>query len=210
MPGLLVVEKNQVSSLTKSTGSTWVRTSLSLVSHCLCIAACWSSCLSASFSFHLVASSWNWSIILSISFSTLAHILPISLLWLAICSSSFASCLCCSQSSSHFSWDFAWVTTCSCYECIPWWVCKPPSLQVLRDVAGTRSGTIFDEDSHWHNILAPHFLTRTSDEVNSGLAPHFWVDQLGKMSLRHHMEMESTQARDLIDGHPLIYREWWD
>ena len=36
----------------------------------------------------------------------LVLILPISLLWVAISSSFLLSCSCCSQSSSHLSWDF--------------------------------------------------------------------------------------------------------
>ena len=98
-PGLSVVEKNQMSSLNESDSSTWVRTFLTMVSCCSHIMASWSSCLSASFSFHLTVSSWNWSIILSVSFSTLAEIWLISLLWVAISSSSSASCSCCLQSS---------------------------------------------------------------------------------------------------------------
>ena len=142
-PGLSVVEKNQVSSVTKSAGPTWVRTFLSMVSCCSHIKAHWPSCLSASLSFYLAASSWNWSINLSISFSALAQILPISLLWAAISSSSFASCLCCLQSSSYSRWDFTQATTCGCLRAIIKSslssVCEPLSLLVLVMWLGLRT-----------------------------------------------------------------------
>ena len=70
--------------------------------------------------------------------------------------------------------------------------------------------SICDEDSDWHNLLNAHFLIRASDEVDSGLAPHFRGDQLGKEPRWHHPETENTQASEFINRHPLIHMEWWD
>ena len=68
---------------------------------------------------------------------------------------------------------------------------------------------ICDEDSHWPDLLAPHFLTGVSDEINPSLGPHFWGDQPGEESLWHPLEVEGVQTREFINGCPSIHREWW-
>ena len=137
--------------------------------------ACWSSCLSASFSFCLVVSSWNWCIISSVLFSalavissisyfTLAWLLPISLSWVAISSSSLMSCLCCSWSSSHLSLDFTQVTTYSCLRAMLkfFFHCSahPCPHKVMRDMVGTEcsseSGT--KDDRQCSPTVPPEWL----------------------------------------------------
>ena len=67
-----------------------------------------------------------------------------------------------------------------------------------------------EDDSQWHDLITPHFLAGASDEIDSGLAPHFRGDQLGKESLRHHPEVDSMQTREFLNRCPLVHREWLD
>ena len=158
---LSAVERSHVRCLTKLAGLTWERTFLSMMSNCSCTQAHRSSCFSANFSFHSAA---------------LAQILPISL---AITSSSLAFCSQCSQSSSCSSWDFAWVTTCSCLKAklksIPSLVCELSSLLVWRGGSGAEGST--REDKWWSSTELSHSASLVIG-VTISSSPSFFLGRM--------------------------------